>query len=1011
MRKIKQTVRTILLCGFLFAYTDATFAQITLSVKQQPVREVIKEIERISDYRFFYNENSIPMEKRVTVNVKDSDIENVLNLIADQMGISYVIKNNQIALSAEKRVNVAQQTRKVQGTVVDDLGVPVIGANVSVKGTTNGTITDMDGNFLLEVPNNAILEITYIGYRPQEIAIKGQTRVDIKLAEDTQKLDEVVVVGYGTQKKATLTGAVASLKGEELAKVSQPNMKANLIGKIPGVRYQESTGEPGVDSSDRFNIRGFGEPLVIVDGVERPFTQIDPNEIASMNVLKDASAAVYGFKGVNGVIIIETKKGEMSRPKINYSYSIGLQSPVKNLEMMNAYEYAYYRNQALMNAGQSKRFTDEEVEKYRTGSDPINYPSTDWYAETVRKVAPKQQHNLNINGGSEKIRYFFSLGYLDQESILKSTQEFKRYNFRSNITAEITSKLNAEVGLGGHIDDYKYPYWTGDEGIELFTAIKSNAPNVPVYANNNKNYYYNSDNNELNPVAMLDRDATGFKDKRNVEFNGQLALNYEIFKGLKARAFFAYDYTNLAQKEMKTACTFYTYDSVQDMYNPITKVAKGELMEKTQPYYKTTQQYSLNYKNTFNDLHDVEALALWEWKETNTNWFMARRYYSTTSAIPELDRGDVDNMYNEGNSSASITNGMKEANLANPNITWYKVMTTNVGLDGSFWGGKLSFEFDYFYRKTTGYPATRNTSLPTTSGIPLPQENLNSSDNRGFELSLGTVQRIGNVNLQIKGNVAYAREKDLYKEQALPLNQYKNWRDNGAYRWKNVTWGYEHIGQFQSYDEIYNSPIQDGKGNSSLRPGDIKYKDLNGDGLIDANDEKVIGKGTFPDLNFGLTLAADWKGFDVNILFQGASNYTQVLNALTSPFRGPGEGNGFRVWMDSWHKADYNDPDSEWVPGKFPSLRIEGNDNNSKKSTYWTTDAYYVRLKSIEIGYTIPKNLLSKVGIEHLRVYANAYNPLTITNVKYTDPEAIEGWQSFYYPQLKVYSFGVNVSF
>ena len=364
-----------------------------------------------------------------------------------------------------------------------------------------------------------------------------------------------------------------------------------------------------------------------------------------------------------------------------------------------------------------------------------------------------------------------------------------------------------------------------------------------------------------------------------------------------------------------------------------------------------------------------------------------------------------------GNSSASITNGMKEANLANPNITWYKVMTTNVGLDGSFWGGKLSFEFDYFYRKTTGYPATRNTSLPTTSGIPLPQENLNSSDNRGFELSLGTVQRIGNVNLQIKGNVAYAREKDLYKEQALPLNQYKNWRDNGAYRWKNVTWGYEHIGQFQSYDEIYNSPIQDGKGNSSLRPGDIKYKDLNGDGLIDANDEKVIGKGTFPDLNFGLTLAADWKGFDVNILFQGASNYTQVLNALTSPFRGPGEGNGFRVWMDSWHKADYNDPDSEWVPGKFPSLRIEGNDNNSKKSTYWTTDAYYVRLKSIEIGYTIPKNLLSKVGIEHLRVYANAYNPLTITNVKYTDPEAIEGWQSFYYPQLKVYSFGVNVSF
>ena len=1114
---IKLYSLLLFFCFLTFTSANAQTGKVSINLKNASVKELFNAIESQTPYRFSYRSVEVENKKGVTISVKNAKLKDLLIQELPKHHLSHIVQGNKIIVTPATDNQSSDKSNKVTGKVVDTNGEPIVGATIKEQGTTNGTITDMDGNFLLEVPNNAILEITYIGYRPQEIAIKGQTRVDIKLAEDTQKLDEVVVVGYGTQKKATLTGAVASLKGEELAKVSQPNMKANLIGKIPGVRYQESTGEPGVDSSDRFNIRGFGEPLVIVDGVERPFTQIDPNEIASMNVLKDASAAVYGFKGVNGVIIIETKKGEMSRPKINYSYSIGLQSPVKNLEMMNAYEYAYYRNQALMNAGQSKRFTDEEVEKYRTGSDPINYPSTDWYAETVRKVAPKQQHNLNINGGSEKIRYFFSLGYLDQESILKSTQEFKRYNFRSNITAEITSKLNAEVGLGGHIDDYKYPYWTGDEGIELFTAIKSNAPNVPVYANNNKNYYYNSDNNELNPVAMLDRDATGFKDKRNVEFNGQLALNYEIFKGLKARAFFAYDYTNLAQKEMKTACTFYTYDSVQDTYNPITKVAKGELMEKTQPYYKTTQQYSLNYKNTFNDLHDVEALALWEWKETNTNWFMARRYYSTTSAIPELDRGDVDNMYNEGNSavykygglvgrlnyvyagkymaefsfrydgsyktapdkrwgffpavsagwriseeqfmkdlvpqmdnlklraswgsigndsqlnasqfvsgwqfedrfilggagnsSASITNGMKEANLANPNITWYKVMTTNVGLDGSFWGGKLSFEFDYFYRKTTGYPATRNTSLPTTSGIPLPQENLNSSDNRGFELSLGTVQRIGNVNLQIKGNVAYAREKDLYKEQALPLNQYKNWRDNGAYRWKNVTWGYEHIGQFQSYDEIYNSPIQDGKGNSSLRPGDIKYKDLNGDGLIDANDEKVIGKGTFPDLNFGLTLAADWKGFDVNILFQGASNYTQVLNALTSPFRGPGEGNGFRVWMDSWHKADYNDPDSEWVPGKFPSLRIEGNDNNSKKSTYWTTDAYYVRLKSIEIGYTIPKNLLSKVGIEHLRVYANAYNPLTITNVKYTDPEAIEGWQSFYYPQLKVYSFGVNVSF
>ncbi len=1092
------------------------------------LNDLFKEIEKQTGYHFVYSKEDVNKDAKLSSNVKNGKLSNVLKDALTPLGLSFYFSENYISISSGRSATGNNQQSisgtsqslpiDVSGTIVDELNEPIIGASVAEDGTTNGTLTDMDGNFSLKVASDSKLRVTYVGYTPQTIPVNGKNSFHIILVEDQKILDEVVVVGYGVQKKATLTGAVASINGDELAKVSQPSLKASMLGKVSGIRFQQTNGEPGNDGGT-FDIRGYGDPLTIIDGVERPFSQIDPNEIESVTVLKDASASVYGFKGANGVIIVKTKQGAGGKPRINYSYNIGLQAPVKNLEMMDAYEYAYYRNEALMNTGQPAKYSDEELEKYRTGSDPINYPTTDWYDATVRSVATKQQHNLNISGGSEQIKYFFSFGYLTQDGILKSSQSYDRYNFRSNITTKITDKLTAEVGLGGRLEDRKYPYYLGDEGIKVFTAIKSNAPNVPIYANNNNKYYFNSDNNELNPVAMLDRDATGHKDKRNMEFNSQIALSYQITKGLTAKAFAAFDYTEERRDELKKEFSQYTYDQANDKYNSLTRVAVGELLKTSHPYYKTTQQYSLNYLNTFNSVHNVSGLFLFEWKEVNDDELSGKRLYSLTTAIPELNQGDIDGQEATGNSkeekyggfvgrfnydylgkylaefsfrydgssktspdhrwgffpavsggwrlseepfikeaipfmdnfkirgswgkvgddsglgasqfisgwlfprgsyifggsgsSAIITPGIQEANLANRDIFWYKVQTTNIGFDASFWNNKLSLEFDYFYRKTTGKYAKRELSLPSTAGFPLPQENLNSDDNRGFELVVGTNQKINDFQFQIKGNVSYSRAKDLYMEQGYALNKYLYYKDANKtgypYRYKNITWGYEAIGQFQSYDEIYNSPVQDGKANSSLRPGDIKYQDINTDGVIDEKDEKIIGKGAFPDINFGLSLNGTWRNFDFDILFQGACNYTQMVNAYKNPFRGPGEGNGFKMWTDRWHKADYNDPNSEWIPGKFPSLRTATNDNNSRNSTFWATDAYYIRLKSIEIGYTIPKSILSKVGVQNVRVYVNAYNPLTITNVKYTDPEAVEGWMSFYYPQLKVYSFGINI--
>ena len=339
---MKLTVLMLAVClSQVVAATYAQTARLNVSAKNETLESVLKQIEKQSEFLFFYNLEEVNKNEKISINKKNADIQDVLDAIATKTGLKYAIKDRHIVLTSNDTyaVNTVQQDRKIKGKIVDMNNEPVIGANVVIKGTTNGTVTDIEGYFEIDAPLNAEMLISYIGYLPQAVKIGKNTSYTIQLKEDTQALDEVVVVGYGTQKKATLTGAVASIKGEEIVKVSQPSIRASMLGKVPGIRFQQTNGEPGNDGGT-FDIRGFGDALTIVDGVERPFSQIDPNEIESINILKDASASVYGFKGANGVIIIETKKGNISKPKINYSYTIGLQNPVKNLEMMDAYQYA-----------------------------------------------------------------------------------------------------------------------------------------------------------------------------------------------------------------------------------------------------------------------------------------------------------------------------------------------------------------------------------------------------------------------------------------------------------------------------------------------------------------------------------------------------------------------------------------------------------------------------------------------------------------------------------------------
>ena len=1106
----------IFICSFAFAQnTKVNELDVFVSIakKELSLREFFNEIEKQTVYLFVYSKKDFDAREIIKIDIQNKGLKNALYEVLSPLGLTAEISKRYITIRKmtdipeipDKKEPPVASKILVMGSVVDEKGEAVVGVSIVESNSNNGTLTDSEGKFQLFVASDAELLAKRIGYISKKINVRNQNVINIRLHEDIAKLAEVIVIGYGTQKKLTLTGAVGTLEGNEIVKTNQTSIKASVLGKVPGIRYIQTNGEPGNDGG-KFDIRGFGEPYTIVDGVERLFSQIDPNEIETISVLKDASATVFGFKGANGVIIVSTKKGVTGKPKINYNFNYSLQNSLKHLEMMDANQYSYYRNQGILNA-------NPFIEPLHSSS----LYKTNWWNEATRSNAPKQTHNLNISGGNKDIQYFFSLGYLMQEGILKTEQDYKRYNFRSNITAKITENFVAEVGLGGRLQNTESSYYLDDEGIKIFEAICSTPPIQPVYANNNPLYYQNTSKNILNPIAMLDKSLSGYKQKKYSEFNSQLGLSYEIIKGLKLKAFIAYDKTEDYSKDFKKDFSAYTYNSVTKEYVEETKVSLAELERKYSPYTKITQQYSVNYENVFKQEHHLGAMLLYEQKYWENDWMLTRGYlpYSGKDQIRDTDiegrfidgnreeivykgivgrfnynysgkylfefsfREDgscknapnhrwgffpaftggwilseeaffknkirfVNNLKLRGswgrvgddsglgasnfisgwlnpqgsyilgeNNTANlfISKGSREANLSNPNIFWYTVETTDIGIEANLWNSLLTVEFDRFYSKRTGLFAYRKMDIPTTAAIPVPQENINSDDNRGFELVLGSRKRFGNVDFSVKGNISYSRAKDLHWETDRAPNQYVYYMETRDNRWKNYTFGYVALGQFQSYDEIFSSPIQDEAGNSTLRPGDIKYQDLNKDGIISELDQKVIGKSEIPDINFGLNFMAGWKNFDLSVLFQGASGYTHIPSALRNPFRGPDEGNGFAAWTDSWHKADYDDPYSEWVAGKFPSIRLEDNAGNSRISTFWTTDAYYIRLKSIELGYTLPKKWIKKVGINNCRVFTNGYNLLTITNIDYVDPEAAEGWMSFYYPQLRVISFGFNINF
>lgn len=1122
---IMRIIVFLLLTTLLQTQANNAYAQktkLSLKYKNTVLEQVLDAIENQSEFFFLYNEKLIDAQRKVTIQAENDNIDNILNQLFAGTNVEYSIVDRKIVLAPEDIGAVAAQQRSVSGVVTDRTGSPLPGVTVVIKGTTTGTITNTNGRYTFSnVSDNTTLVFSFVGMRAQEVLVGNQTSINITLQEETIGIEEVVAVGYGTQSRVTLTGAVAAIKSEDIVTTKNENAQNMITGKIPGVRVMQRTAEPGAFNNN-FDIRGMGSPLIIIDGIPRTnqdFQRLDPNDIDNISVLKDASAAIYGVRAANGVVLVNTKRGADNQLEMNYSGNFTWQIPSGLPATIDAIEYMTLRNERAMHNvnGGAPVFNDQQFDDYRTGK----LQSTDWYPLVFSNYAPQTMHNLNATGGNDRTKYYLGLGYQYQEGFFKSSDlNYTKYNVRSNVSTKITDRLTFDLNLNSIMDQQDRPY---QDSWWIIRGFWRQGAHIPAYANNDPTKPYHGLIEGDNPISFMSRDIAGHKIYNNKWIQSSASLKYDVpgIKGLFLKGLFSYDYyiseANLFQKEYKQ----YRYDEASDTYQTFTRQSPNRIRREATFRAQTLAQTSINYDATFNK-HKINSMLIWEAQKRTSDNFNAQR--DLALPLPYLFAGIAEgqqasmsassgNLYEESNlglagrlnyslsnkylaevlfrydgsskfakgsqwgffpaasagwrlseenffkniSALAFVNQLKlrasygktgddgassyqfisgynypsssstrnftggyvfdgsfnasadNKGIPNPFITWYTAKTFNAGIDFTGWNGLFGVTADYFSRHRDGLLATRSGGIPTVVGAGLPQENINSDRTFGFELELSHRNRIRDFSYNTRGIVTLTRVKRLYVERAPSGSSWSNWKSNQNDRLQGIHWGYQGIGQFQSWDEIWNYPTYIGRGTIV---GDYKYLDWNGDGEINGNDEHPIRYNQVPWMNFSFIFDANYKGFDINFLLQGAALTSLIYGEqLREPLWGSGNSSAMRQFMDRWRPedpmADPYDPAVQWIPGHFAYTGTLANTNSS----FNTEDGSYLRLKSVELGYTIPRSLLGKVGVKNFRVFANAYNLLTWTKVRYVDPEHPEDTYGYLYPLNKTVSVGLNIKF
>lgn len=1096
----------------LLTFSVSSLAQQTkLSLKfdEVSVKEIFNQIEEKSEFVFFYNEDYIDVNRKISLNVKNESVENILTEVLKGTSNSFKVYDRQIVILGSGMTEVPSifkssedEPKKgpVSGLIVCYEGNPIPGVTVFIKGSTLGSITDSDGNFnLMNVPQDATLVFSFVGMKTQEIELMGKRTLYIVLQEEALGVDEVVVVGYGIQKKLTTIGSQASITSKDLKAQPVANISNAISGRIAGIVAVQRSGEPGYDGSEIY-IRGIStftnsNPLILVDGVERSFGNIDPEDIESFTILKDASAtAVYGVRGANGVILIETKKGDVGKPKINFQANSGITQFTRTPQFADGVTYLQMANEAYKNSNPNAKiplYSAERIQKTADGSDPDLYPNVNWIDEIFSEYGNNNRVNMNVTGGTVSAKYYLSLGYYDETGLFKTEDiskyntsiKFTRYNFTSNLSLKILKNTRLDFGASGWISNGNYP---GSGTAEIWNAAFVSPPTLipPVYSNGY--VAHNRTGDVSNPYDLLVN--TGYVNEIRSQIWSNIKLTQDLsplVKGLSAYAMFSFDnYNNHRIARTKTVDTYFANgrDENGNLNFEQTRVGSNYL-----GYNRTNggnrQFYSeaaLNYFNSFGK-HDFGGMILFNQSDKNDAFagdfissipirfqgLAARATYAFDNKyMGELNLGyngsetfstghrfgffpsfgvgwvtssekffePVSHLiqflkfrFSYGTVGNSSIGGRRFAYLAtvapvtgysfglntNTNyngldigdydvdVTWEVSKKINLGIEMRTWGNDLSLTVDLFRENRSGIFLQRG-DLPEYVGVRNnPWGNLGEVHNNGIDATLIFHKNLAkNLNFDFRGNFTWNRA--IIVENANAPWPYP-WQQRIG-RKLGQRFGKIAIGLFESQDEIANSPVQIG----DIQPGDIKYKDLNGDGKIDSYDEGPIGYGSIPGIVYGFGPSISYKGFAVGAWFKGIGNVDISLNGEgLQPFSMEGlRGNLFSNITNRW-TPDHSNPDPLYPRLTYPS----SSNTNYNNSTWWIKNGAFLRLQNIELSYTFPKEgWTEKMGLSNFRIYAIGYNILTLSSFKMWDVELGDG-KGAQYPLIKTYNAGIDFQF
>ncbi len=1091
---------------------------ITLKAKNITLTEAMRNVKKQTGYTFFINGKDLA-DTKVFADIQRRPLDEAMQLLLAPLNSDWVIKDKLIIIKQPSKKNVEPANKNVEpnpasvidtqqkiiiGRVTDEAGHALEGVNIAVKGSTAITKTDSEGNYRVTLsPEDKVLVFRIIGYETMEYALMDDNVVNITMKPSVSDVEEVVVVGFGVQKKLTTIGAQSSVRPAEL-KTPVRSLSTVLAGRLSGIVAVQRSGEPGYDNANVFirgqaSLSGSSAPLVLVDGVERPFNDVDPEDIESFSILKDASAtAVYGVRGANGVILVNTRKGVAQKTKVVMGYNEGIADFVRTPQFVDGPTYMHLTNEALSTRGRNPAYTDEEIETTRAGTDPDLYPNVDWMAELFDNVGRNRRFNLNMTGGSERAKFYVSTSYFNEVGLFKrdelqrynSKMALDRYNFTANLTMQATPTTKVDLGAQGFITDGNYP---GAGTSNIFGRTMDLTPILfPVRYSNGAfaeaRVNAGSDPNALsNPYTMLTQ--TGFAKVVSSRVNSNLRATQDfnfITPGLSAYAMFAFDYYNsTTMRRHRVPDTYYATARDDDgnlllqqtnVGSPYLTFARtGNAMERrfyTEAAVNYTRSFSqhnvagmflFNQSDFINSISDdfINSLpyryrgfagrATYDFANRyllelnfgfngSENFLPARRYGFFPSLglgwvlseepffekwrefIPlakiRLSHGLVGNAdiggrrfayiatvgggaggYQFGETYNRQINGTDFGEYA-VDVSWERSTKTNLGLDFDSFGGDLNIQFDLFHERREG-SFLRRSAVPGFVGlINNPYGNLGETENRGLDASLTYRKQLSNsLRVNIQPTVTYNKTKVI--EDDLPPWNYP-WRERKGQQ-IGQRFGFIAEGFYTSEEDVQNSATQTGDN----RPGDIKYADLNGDGMIDANDEAPIGYGSFPKLVYGARFGFDYKRFSVAAFFQGIGVVDIHLNGVGfAPFqRGGAEGNVFDlVNQDRWTVENPN------PKAFYPRLTFGDENMNYRTSSHWVKNGAFLRLKTLDVNYTFNPKLVERLKLSSATIYFQGFNLMTFSDFDLWDVELGDG-RGAAYPQQKIYSVGLQVTF